>query len=101
MSANNPQILRKFPSMSNLNPGELGDLTDASKKEIAAYLDAENSKQKVRTSINQFTDICFKKCISRVDNGNLSSQEEECLASCVNRFLDTNIRVVRGLQNSQ
>lgn len=87
--------------MSSLNSTELGNLSDASKKEIAAYLDAENSKQKVRTSINQFTDICFKKCIDRVDNGDLNQQEEQCLASCVNRFLDTNIRIVRGLQGAQ
>ncbi|KAL3231528.1 Mitochondrial import inner membrane translocase subunit TIM8 [Nakaseomyces bracarensis] len=86
--------------MSSLN-SELASLSDSSKKEIAAYLDAENSKQKVRTSINQFTDICFRKCVDRVDSGDLSQQEEQCLSSCVNRFLDTNIRIVRGLQGAQ
>nr|CAO98780.1 mitochondrial intermembrane space protein [Nakaseomyces delphensis] len=87
--------------MSSLNSADLGNLSDASKKEIAAYLDAENSKQKVRTSINQFTDLCFRKCIDRADSSDLSPQEEQCLISCVNKFLDTNIRVVKGLQGSQ
>ncbi|EDO16852.1 hypothetical protein Kpol_1024p5, partial [Vanderwaltozyma polyspora DSM 70294] len=29
------------------------------------------------------------------------SQEEQCLSNCVNRFLDVNIRIVKGLQNIQ
>ncbi|CCC72201.1 hypothetical protein NCAS_0J02220 [Naumovozyma castellii] len=79
----------------------LAALDDSSKKEIAAFLESENSKQKVQMSIHQLTNTCFKNCVSSITDSNLNAQEEECLSSCVNKFLDTNIRLVKGLQNSQ
>ncbi|CEP60979.1 protein transporter TIM8 LALA0_S02e04038g [Lachancea lanzarotensis] len=87
--------------MSSISPNDLSNLDDNSKKEIMTFLESENSKQKVQMSIHQFTNICFKQCASNVSNGNLSSQEETCLRNCVNRFLDTNIRIVKGLQGLQ
>ncbi|EJS43098.1 tim8p [Saccharomyces arboricola H-6] len=87
--------------MSSLSTSDLASLDDTSKKEIATFLEGENSKQKVQMSIHQFTNICFKKCVDSVNNPDLSSQEEHCLSNCVNRFLDTNIRIVNGLQNSR
>ncbi|SCU92448.1 LAFA_0F10594g1_1 [Lachancea sp. 'fantastica'] len=87
--------------MSSISPNDLANLDDSSKKEIMTFLESENSKQKVQMSIHQFTNICFKQCASNVNNSNLSSQEETCLKNCVNRFLDTNIRIVKGLQGIQ
>ncbi|CAI1524794.1 hypothetical protein SEUBUCD646_0J03260 [Saccharomyces eubayanus] len=87
--------------MSSLSTSDLASLDDTSKKEIATFLEGENSKQKVQMSIHQFTNTCFKKCVGSVNNPDLSSQEEQCLANCVNRFLDTNIRIVNGLQNTR
>jgi import inner membrane translocase subunit TIM8 len=82
--------------MSALNQQVLQNLDESSKKEILEFIEAENSKSKVQTSIHQFTDLCFKKCVSNIGNGQLSNQEESCLSNCVNRFLDTNIKVVQG-----
>lgn len=87
--------------MSSIPPADLANLDDKSKKEIATFLEAENSKQKVQLSIHQFTNTCFKQCVTSVNSGDLSSQEEQCLNNCVNRFLDTNIRIVKGLQSIQ
>lgn len=87
--------------MSSFSPADLGNLDDNSKKEIATFLEAENSKQKVQLSIHQFTNTCFKQCIPSINNADLSAQEEQCLSNCVNRFLDTNIRIVKGLQSIQ
>lgn len=87
--------------MSSFSPEDLSKLDENSKKEIASFLEAENSKQKVQMSIHQFTNTCFKECIDSVSNGDLSSQEQQCLSSCVNKFLDTNIRIVKGLQSIQ
>lgn len=86
--------------MSTIN-NQVGQLDEASKKEINAFIDSENSKQKIQSSIHQFTNTCFKKCVTSVGSPDLSNQEETCLANCVNSFLDTNIRIVRGLQNVQ
>lgn len=80
----------------SLNQADLANLDESSKKEILQFIESENSKTKVQTSIHQFTDLCFKKCVTSVGNGQLSSGEESCLTNCVNRFLDTNIRVVQG-----
>lgn len=85
--------------MSSFSPQDLSKLDDKSKKEIASFLEVENSKQKVQMSIHQFTNTCFKECVPTVDSGDLNAQEEQCLNNCVNRFLDTNIRIVKGLQS--
>lgn len=87
--------------MSSFSPADLSSLDESSKKEIATFLEAENSKQKVQLSIHQFTNTCFKQCVTSVSNAELSSQEEQCLNNCVNRFLDTNIRIVKSLQSIQ
>ncbi|AET39931.1 protein transporter TIM8 Ecym_5155 [Eremothecium cymbalariae DBVPG len=87
--------------MSGVTPNDLQDLDDISKKEVMSFLQAEHSKQKVQMSIHQFTNMCFKQCISSINNAELSSQEDLCLKNCVNRFLDTNIRVVQSLKNIQ
>lgn len=85
----------------SLNQQDLAKLDDASRTEILQFIESENSKTKVQTSIHQFTNLCFKNCITSVNNGQLSPQEESCLSNCVNRFLDTNIKVVQSLQQQQ
>ncbi|SCV99337.1 LAFE_0A00936g1_1 [Lachancea fermentati] len=87
--------------MSSINQADLANLDDGSKKEIMTFLEAENSKQKVQMSVHQFTNMCFKQCVPAINNGDLSTHEEQCLNNCVNRFLDTNIRIVKGLQSLQ
>ena len=87
--------------MSSISQSDLASLSDSSKKEIASFLDSENSKQRVQMQVHEFTNSCFKRCVSSVTSPDLSSQEEECLSNCVNRFLDANIRIVKSLQNVQ
>lgn len=87
--------------MSSINQAELSALNDSSKKEVANFLDVENSKQRVQMQIHDFTNTCFKRCVSSINSPDISAQEEQCLASCVNRFLDANIRIVQSLQNVQ
>ncbi|ODV63322.1 protein transporter TIM8 ASCRUDRAFT_94404 [Ascoidea rubescens DSM 1968] len=86
--------------MSELAVG-LETLDANSKKEMMQWLEAERSKSKVQSAIHNFTDMCFKKCIFKIDSGELSSNEESCLNGCLNRFLDTNIKIVKGLQSIQ
>lgn len=90
--------------MSNINdlPLEsLSSLDEATKKDLSGFIEAENSKQKMQMSIHQFTDTCFKNCITSINSPNISGQEENCLRNCLNRFLDTNIQIVEGLQKVQ
>lgn len=86
--------------MSNISQLALQNLDEGSRKEILLFIESENSKSKVQMSIHNFTDLCFKKCNKGViDNGNLSKDDENCLNNCLNRYLDTNIKVVQSLQN--
>lgn len=84
----------------NSQLGSLQNLNDNDRKEVLKFIEAENSKSKVQMSIHNFTDLCFKKCNDNTPmNGLLSGQDEQCLHNCLNRFLDTNIKVVQSLQN--
>ncbi|KAK6459834.1 Tim10/DDP family zinc finger-domain-containing protein [Scheffersomyces coipomensis] len=89
--------------MSSISASALQNLDESSRKDIMQFIEAEQSKSKVQMSIHNFTDMCFKKCNANrpITNGNLSSSEEQCLTNCLNRFLDTNIKVVQALQGQQ
>lgn len=78
-------------------------LDDDSRKEILQFIESENSKSKVQMSIHNFTDMCFKKCNNNkaIVSNTLDRSEEQCLSNCLNRFLDTNIKVVQALQNQK
>lgn len=86
--------------MSQISQSALQSLDEASRKEILQFVETENSKMKVQMSIHNYTDMCFKKCNENVPvaSGTLTGAEEKCLANCLNRFLDTNIKVVQALQ---
>ncbi|ODV83870.1 hypothetical protein CANARDRAFT_202052 [[Candida] arabinofermentans NRRL YB-2248] len=68
---------------------------DASKQEVVTFINQETSKAKVQNSVTQFTDMCFKKCITNIDGNQLSNNEATCATDCLNRFLDTNIKIVQ------
>ncbi|KAG0658197.1 Mitochondrial import inner membrane translocase subunit tim8 [Monosporozyma unispora] len=76
--------------MSSISASEISKLDDKSKKDMLDFIEGENSKQKIQMA----------KCVNNVEANDLTSNEEQCLANCVNRFLDVNIRVINGLQNS-
>lgn len=80
----------------------LQNLDEPARKEVLEFIQQESSKAKIQTSVTQFTDMCFKKCITKdINNGNLDAAEESCIGDCLNRFLDTNIKVVQILQSLQ
>ncbi|CCE78560.1 Piso0_001186 [Millerozyma farinosa CBS 7064] len=89
--------------MSQVSANILQNLDDTSRKEILQFVESENSKSKVQLSIHNFTDMCFKKCNKNkpITTGNVDANEEACLTNCINRFLDTNIKVVQVLQGVQ
>ncbi|CAH2354263.1 mitochondrial import inner membrane translocase subunit Tim8p [[Candida] railenensis] len=89
--------------MSSISQAALQNLDEPSRKEIMQFIESENSKSKVQMSIHSFTDMCFKKCNAHkpITSGTLDFAEEQCLTNCLNRFLDTNIKVVQALQGAQ
>ncbi|KAK6459799.1 Tim10/DDP family zinc finger-domain-containing protein [Scheffersomyces xylosifermentans] len=88
--------------MATISQTALQNLDESSRKDIMQFIESEQSKSKVQLSIHNFTDMCFKKCNANrpITSGGLDSNEEQCLTNCLNRFLDTNIKVVQALQGS-
>ncbi|KAF7845894.1 hypothetical protein BT93_L0148 [Corymbia citriodora subsp. variegata] len=53
-------------------------------------------------AIHSLTDMCFRKCItSKISAGSLDRYEEPCMRNCVDRFMDSQMLVVRNLEKMQ
>ena len=46
---------------------------------------------------HKLTDICFKKCISKISSGTLDRSEEACAQNCVDRWMDAHEAVLKHL----
>lgn len=85
--------------MSEINTQALANLDAESRKEIMQWVESENSKSKVQMckndvpschqtklcsnllplAIHNFTDMCFKKCITgKITSSTLDRNEESC-----------------------
>jgi import inner membrane translocase subunit TIM8 len=50
--------------------------------------------------VHHLADVCWKKCITgSVSSGRLSGSEEACAQNCVERWMDTNIAVLKHLES--
>lgn len=81
------------------NTSALQQLDDPARQQVLSFIQQESAKAKIQTSVTQFTNMCFRKCVN--DEKSLSAEEETCMGDCLNRFLDTNIKVVQILQSMQ
>ncbi|KAK9343392.1 Tim10/DDP family zinc finger-domain-containing protein [Lipomyces starkeyi] len=85
--------------MSQISKNDISQLDEASQVELLKFVESENAKAKLQSSIHMFTDMCFKKCVPTITTGSVSPAESTC-ANCVDRFLDTNIFVVNKISKS-
>ncbi|KAK9897609.1 translocase of the inner membrane [Cystobasidium minutum MCA 4210] len=79
----------------------IGSFDDNTKRELAAFLEAEQGKARIQTSINDFLGRCSETCQVKLDGSSLRRKDQECLSTCVNRFLDTSLYLVQQLQSKQ
>lgn len=50
-------------------------------------------------AVHDLTETCFKKCITNsITTGKLASKEDSCLTNCVERFMDSNLAVLKHLE---
>ncbi|MCJ1472908.1 Mitochondrial import inner membrane translocase subunit tim8 [Lambiella insularis] len=78
---------------------DLSKLTDTDKKELQQLIMQEQQQSLLNKTISDLTDTCWKKCItSRISAGKLDRTEESCTANCVDRFMDTQMSVLKHLQ---
>ncbi|KAK8049328.1 hypothetical protein PG994_011058 [Apiospora phragmitis] len=88
--------------MDALNDHDLEKLNDKDKAELRLFLNNENQKARVQSTVHSLTDMCFKKCIiSNIKQGKLDKTEEGCMANCADRFLDISALTMKHLQGLQ
>ncbi|KAI0036677.1 Tim10/DDP family zinc finger protein, partial [Vararia minispora EC-137] len=73
----------------------------AFQKEMEQFLLREQTKARMQASIHQHTSMCWDKCITGAPSARLSRSEENCLANCVERFLDTSLFMVKKLEEQR
>ncbi|SCV70797.1 BQ2448_3559 [Microbotryum intermedium] len=91
-------------------PASTEQFDAATQRELQAFLEQEQTKARLQTSIHTFTDMCWDKltgasssssprCITGSIGGRFSRGEESCLVNCVDRFLDTSLFIVKNLES--
>ncbi|KAF9270417.1 hypothetical protein L218DRAFT_993035 [Marasmius fiardii PR-910] len=71
---------------------------EATQKELASFLEKEQTQAKLHSTIHNFTTMCWDKCITGTPSTRFSRGEESCLMNCVDRFLDSSIFLVKQIQ---
>lgn len=69
-------------------------LSETDQKELQGFLETEQAKARVQSSVHQFTDMCWDKCVTSI--GSRLGKEATCLSNCVERFLDSSLYIVRS-----
>ena len=51
------------------------------------------------TVVHQLNDTCWKKCVTgKISSGSLSKSEETCAQNCVERWMDTQVSILKQLE---
>ncbi|KAL4789528.1 Tim10/DDP family zinc finger-domain-containing protein [Aspergillus venezuelensis] len=81
---------------------DLNKLSEADRQELTQLLQSESQKAAIQSNVHHIADTCWKKCItSKISSGRLDKNEEACAANCVDRWMDTNISVLKHLETLQ
>ncbi|WFD36039.1 Mitochondrial import inner membrane translocase subunit tim8 [Malassezia cuniculi] len=77
------------------------NLSEADQKELNSFLDAEQAKARVQSSVHAFTERCWDQCMTGSIGARFGRGEEACLSNCVERFLDTSLFIVKKLESQR
>ncbi|CAH0488602.1 unnamed protein product [Peronospora farinosa] len=64
------------------------NFTPQQKAELVNRVRSEVQQQALQELTQNLQEKCFDKCISR-PNGKLDGKQQNCLALCINRYIDT------------
>ncbi|KAJ5231986.1 hypothetical protein N7468_004942 [Penicillium chermesinum] len=77
---------------------DVSKLNDADKKELQQVLVAESQKANIQQAVHNLNEICFKKCVTgKITSGALDRSEETCAQNCVERWVDSQMSVLKQL----
>ncbi|KAF9883506.1 Mitochondrial import inner membrane translocase subunit tim8 [Aspergillus nanangensis] len=94
---------------------DVSKLSEADKKELNQFLTNEAQKSAIQQidgiailfreifslpgDVHHLADVCWKKCVTgSISSGRLNSSEEACAQNCVERWMDTNVSVLKHLE---
>ncbi|KII93342.1 hypothetical protein PLICRDRAFT_171110 [Plicaturopsis crispa FD-325 SS-3] len=69
--------------------------------QMQAFIQQESAKAHANESIQNYTEMCWDKCVTGAPSTRFSRSEESCLANCVDRFLDTSLFIVKQVQSKR
>jgi import inner membrane translocase subunit TIM8 len=64
--------------MESITPQALESLDQNSRQEIVQFMEAERSKAKIQETVHTFTNLCWNKCIKKVNSAQLDGSEQQC-----------------------
>uniref|UniRef100_A0A2K6SU09 Mitochondrial import inner membrane translocase subunit n=3 Tax=Boreoeutheria TaxID=1437010 RepID=A0A2K6SU09_SAIBB len=70
----------------------MADLGEADEAELQRLVAAEQQKAQFTAQVHHFMELCWDKCVEKPGN-RLDSRTENCLSSCVDRFIDTTLAI--------
>jgi len=83
----------------NLSAEQLSRLTPGDQRELQVFIQTETQKSNIQKNVHELADICFKKCVTgSISSGKLAGKEESCMSNCVNRFMDSNLAMLKHLE---
>lgn len=65
---------------------------EADEAELQRLVAAEQQKAQFTAQVHHFMELCWDKCVEKPGN-RLDSRTENCLSSCVDRFIDTTLAI--------
>ncbi|KAF5312684.1 hypothetical protein D9619_003044 [Psilocybe cf. subviscida] len=72
---------------------------EATQKELSTFLNQEQARAKMNSSIHELTGVCWTKCVTGTPGRSFSRTESNCLANCVDRFFDASLYMVKEVQD--
>ncbi|KIW51548.1 hypothetical protein PV05_10258 [Exophiala xenobiotica] len=83
----------------NISQEDIQRLSMAEKQQLQMFIQTETQKSNIQKTVHELTETCFKKCIAgSISSGKLASKEETCMSNCVNRFMDSNLAMLKHLE---
>uniref|UniRef100_A0A2K5C330 Mitochondrial import inner membrane translocase subunit n=1 Tax=Aotus nancymaae TaxID=37293 RepID=A0A2K5C330_AOTNA len=70
----------------------MAELGEAHEAELQRLVAAEQRKAQFTAQVHHFMELCWDKCVEKPGN-RLDSCTENCLSSCVDRFIDTTLAI--------
>lgn len=78
--------MRTTAKLLTLTMAELGET------ELQSLVAVEQQKAGFTAQVHHFVELCWDKCVEK-PGSRLDSRTENCLSSCVDRFIDTTLAI--------